>query len=111
MKESKIMRRLFATVAIIALSVPAIVSASPGGELQGKAVKVTYADLNLEKEAGARVLYRRLQKASKEVCGVESLKNAVSLAIHVEMKSCYNRSLAAAVEEIDSEELTRIHES
>jgi UrcA family protein len=110
MKESKIMRGLFATVALIALSAPAVASATPEGGLKGKAVKVSYGDLNLERQAGAKVLYRRLQQASREVCGVESLKNAGSLSLLSDMKSCYQTSLTVAVEKIASAELTRIHE-
>lgn len=107
MKESKLMRGIIASVALIVLSAPAIASAD---ELKGKAVKVSYTDLSLEKETGAKTLYRRLQQASKQACGVESLKSAGSVKIMSEMKACYRTTLAAAVEKVDSAELTRIHE-
>jgi UrcA family protein len=108
MKESKLMRGIIASVALIVLSAPAIASAD---ELKGKAVKVSYTDLNLEKEVGAKILYRRLQQASKQACGGESFNNAGSVKIMSEMKACYRTTLAAAVEEVDKAELTRIHES
>ena len=73
MKESKLIKGVVATVAVIAFAVPAVSSAS---ELKGRAEKVTYSDLNPDKESGAEILYRRLQQASKRVCGVESMKNA-----------------------------------
>ena len=107
MKESKLMRVIIASVAIIVLSAPAIASADG---IKGKAVKVSYTDLNLEKEAGAKSLYRRLQQASKQACGGESLNNAGSVKVMSEMKTCYRTTLAAAVEEVDSAELTKIHE-
>ena len=108
MKESKLMRGIIASVAFIVLSAPAITSADG---LKGKAVKVSYTDLNLEKEAGAKALYRRLQQASKQACGVVSLKSAGSVKTMSDMKACYRTTLAAAVEEVDNSELTRIHES
>ena len=108
MKESKLMRVIIASVALIVLSAPAIASAD---ELKGKAVKVSYTDLNLEKEVGAKALYRRLQQASKQACGVESLNSTGSVKIRSDMKACYRSTLAAAVEEVDSTELTKIHES
>ena len=111
MKESKLLNGLIASVAIIALSAPAIASTSTEIELAGKAVKVNFADLNVQKEAGAQVLYRRLKQASKEVCGVESLKIAGSVRDIVEMQNCYRSSLTSAVAKIDSAALTKIHES
>ena len=110
MKESKRVRGLFATVAFIALSLPAIASATPESGLKGKAVKVQYADLNVEKEAGAMVLYRRLKQASREVCGVDTLGNVGSLSALADIKSCYRETLTAAVEKIDSDALSKIHE-
>ncbi len=111
MKESKLMRGLIAAVVFIALSAPAIASVTPEGHLKGKSVKVTYADLNLEKEAGAKVLYRRLQQASKQACGVEKVRTAGSIRVLAEMQRCYKKTLTAVVKKIDSAELTKIHES
>ena len=70
---SKLLKSLVATFMIFALGAPAIASASDS--LEGTAVKVSFADLNIEKAAGAKALYHRLQSAAKEACGVESLKN------------------------------------
>lgn len=108
MKESKLMRGIIASVAFIVLSAPAIASADG---LKGKAVKVSYTDLDLEKEAGAKTLYRRLQQASKQACGLESLKTAGSVKIMSEMKTCYRTTLNSAVVKVDSDEVTKIHES
>lgn len=111
MKESKLMRGIIATVAVLALSGPAIASDATESGLKGQAVKVSYADLNLEKEAGAKVLYRRLQQASKQACGVQPLAIAGSVGALSKMQSCYRETLAASVQKVDSAELTRIHES
>ncbi len=93
MKESKIVKGLITAAAVIAFSAPAIASTGADNGLKGAAVKVSYADLNLQKEAGAKVLYRRLQQASKRACGVESFRNAGSLSAAAEMQRCYESSL------------------
>ena len=69
MKESKLFKSLVATFVVIVLGGPAVVLASTSSHLETNKATVSYADLNLENEEGVRVLYRRLQRASKEVCG------------------------------------------
>lgn len=110
MKYSKRLNGVFATALVVVLSVPAIASAANESELAGKSVKVSYEDLNVQKEAGAKVLYRRLQQASKDVCGVRTLQNAGSVRALAEMQTCYNDSLTSAVAKVDSPALVRIHE-
>jgi len=108
MKESKSLRGV--VVAIVVLSLPAAAMATGGSEIVGKSEKVRFADLNVEKEAGAKQLYRRLQQASKRVCGVDSLTVVGSLREMSRAKSCYKDSMDSAVAEIDSEALTEIHQ-
>lgn len=94
-----------ATFVVIGLGAPAIVLA---GTLSPLETTVSYADLNLEGEAGTRVLYGRLQRASRQVCGVTTAKSSGSIQrLHADQ--CYRETLAVAVEEIDNEDLTRIH--
>ncbi len=75
MKESKLFKSLVATFVVIGLSGPAVALASTSSHLETHKATVSYVDLNLENEEGVRVLYQRLQHASKEVCGVASLKS------------------------------------
>jgi UrcA family protein len=111
MKQSKLLKGLITTVALFAISAPAIASTGTDNELKGRAVKVSYADLNLQKEAGVKVLYRRLQQASKKACGVETFRNAGSLSEAAEMQRCYQNSLTSSVAKVNSPLLTKIHES
>lgn len=111
MKESKIVKGLITTIAVFAISVPAIASTDTDSGLKGQGVKVSYADLNLQKEAGVKVLYRRLQQASKKACGVESFRNAGSLSEAAGMQRCYQDSLTSSVAKVNSTLLTVIHES
>ena len=97
-------------MAIVAICAPAITSADEKSELKGWSEKVTYEDLNLGKEAGAHVLYRRLQQASKRVCGVESLKSRKLSAQEASTsRQCYKQTLTAAVAKFDNEHLASIH--
>lgn len=107
MKESKFVKGVVATVAVIAFSVPAIASAD---ELKGRAEKVTYADLDVQKEEGATVLYRRLQQASKRVCGMDQYRNAGTVREMSQKNQCYRETLDRAVAKVDNAALTAIHE-
>lgn len=107
MKESKILKGVVATVAVIAFSAPAIASAD---DLKGRAEKVSYADLDVQKEEGAAVLYRRLQQASKRVCGVESTRSAGGLRERTRQQDCYRTTMDEAVAKLNNAALTSIHE-
>ncbi len=109
MKESKLFKRLVATFVVIVLSGPAVVLAGTPSYIEYAKASVSYADLNLESEESVRVLYRRLQHASREVCGVTSLLIAGSIYHLQATKQCYRHALSNAVDKFDNEDLTRIH--
>lgn len=114
MKESKLVKGLLAAFVIVALGAPAYAGTEASTVLSGKSVKsvkVSYADLNLEKSEGAKTLYRRLQKASKQVCDVRAISAEGSLSRVAEGRQCYRDTLSEAVAEIDSDLLTEIHSS
>ena len=107
MKKSKLFKGLVATFVVIGLSGPAVVLADTHSNfVEGPKATVSYADLNLESEEGVRVLYRRLQHASKEVCIVPSLMITES---RLQARRCYRQTLSNAVAKFDNEDLTRIH--
>ncbi len=113
MKESKLFKGLVTTFVIIGLSGPAVVLASTSSHLETNKATVSSVDLNLENEEGVRVLYQRLQHASKEVCGVASQKIPESFLARSSRqratRQCYRESLSNAVDKFDNEDLTRIH--
>lgn len=109
MKESRVLKGIVATVAVVAFSFPSIAAAGDGETIVGKSEKVGYADLNVEKEAGAKQLYRRLQHASKRVCGVESLKIVGSISAVSQANRCYRATLDSAVAKVNNATLTEIH--
>ena len=111
MKESKLYKGLLTTIIVAALGAPAIASADAKSELQGVSVEVSYADLNLEKQEGAKAMYRRLQQASRQACGYRGLRVAGSIAANIDAQQCYREALSATVEKLDSELVTQIHNS
>ena len=111
MKESKLFKSLLATIVVVALGAPSIASAGDKNELKGVSVKVSYADLNLEKEEDAQALYRRLRQASKQACDFRGIRVLGSLKRTAEARRCYREALSATVEQIDNEMVTNIHNS
>ncbi len=115
MKESKLFKSLVATFVVIVLSGPAVVLADTISYFEVDKASVSYADLDLESEESVRVLYRRLKRASKELCSDAPPQVAGSLPIiyqlsnGVEIQQCYREALSNAVDKIDNEDLTRIH--
>jgi UrcA family protein len=95
----------------VGLALPAVVSAGEPGQVEDTSIKVSYEDLNINSEAGARVLYSRLKRASQKACNVESLSEHGSIERVRDAKLCYHEVLSGAVENIDSDALTRIHAS
>lgn len=71
-------------------------------------VTVTYYDLDVHSEKGAKTLYSRLQRASRKACALRG-RGISSLREVADAKRCYAESLSAAVERIDSKPLTRLH--
>ncbi len=109
MKESKLFKSLVATFVVIVLSGPAVVLADAPSNVEGPKTTVSYAGVNLANEEGVRVLYQRLQRASKEACGVTRVITAASGRFLGETRRCYRETLSELVEKVDNKALTRIH--
>ena len=99
------------TLLLLGIALPAAGMAATPSQIDDAAVKVSYADLNIQSEAGARVLYTRLKKASEEVCGIQTHVIDGSLAATLRARACFRETLEASVENIDSDALTKIHSS
>ncbi len=109
MNESKLFKSLAATFVVMVLGGPAVVLANTSIDIEDGKVSVSYADLNLENEQSVQVLYGRLQRASKEVCGSASLRHGGSVIMQSSGLRCYRKTLSNAVDKIDNEDLNRIH--
>jgi UrcA family protein len=65
--------------------------------------KVSYGDLNLATEAGAKVLYQRLRRAADRVCTIDGsvLKDGWRL--------CYDKALNSAVASVNEPMVAALH--
>ena len=109
MKESKLFKSLVATFVVIVLGGPAVVLADTSIYIEDGNVSVSYADLNFANEQDVRVLYGRMKRASKEVCGSGTLRHGGSVIMKSTGVRCYFKTLYSAVDKIDNEDLSRIH--
>lgn len=107
----KTLRLGIASVVILGLGVSGTAVADSSDQIETDAVSVSFADLNIHNDAGARVLYARLKQASEQVCEVASYWEAGSVSRLQEAKACYFEAMDDAVAEIDSDALRKIHTS
>jgi UrcA family protein len=63
---------LTAVSAALALGFSACGQSAAAQNTETVSVKVSFADLNLSTEAGAKIMLQRIRNAAKEVCGTES---------------------------------------
>ena len=84
-----------------------ILTAMSGTAYAGEATEtattiVQYADLDLSSKAGVDNLYKRLHKASIEVCNVRSLRETGSLRASRASKACYDAAMKTAMDKLSS---------
>jgi UrcA family protein len=101
-------RRLSAaTLAAIACTLTGCIGhAEPRAEY--RTVRVSYADLDLAKPAGAEALYRRIKAAARKVCGPPETREAIA---HQRWRDCYDHAISQAVLDINRQALTALHEA
>ena len=106
---SKFVNVLAVSIIALALGAPSIAAAEADAGLKGTAKKVSYSDLNLDKEEGAAILYQRLQIAARQVCTVRTFTLKGSLHEAAERKVCYVDTLDAAVSQLDNQYVNNLH--
>ena len=67
---------------------------------------VSYADLNLESDVDAAILFTRIRGAARTVCGLRT-SNPLPLEILERLAACANYATAQAVAEVNEPALTR----
>jgi UrcA family protein len=68
--------------------------------------RVSYADLDISKPAGAKILYRRIEAAAQEVCVFDTIKD---LGAAQRQRTCINRAVDNAVKGVNSVALSELH--
>lgn len=85
--------------------------AEPRTDSDHNRIAVPYADLNLNRAAGIEVLYQRLKRASRQVCGANDLREAGSARQAQYNRACYEQSLGSAVDRLLLPRLNELHRS
>ncbi|MGE0830632.1 MAG: UrcA family protein [Hyphomonadaceae bacterium] len=68
--------------------------------------RVSYAGLDLNHDAGANVMLRRIQFAAREVCGDRT--GRMSLRERAEIRACTSETMSKAVAAVGNDNLTRV---
>jgi len=102
------LNRVLSAATAVMLTIVWLAAAQPSqaGEVGISTTKVAYGDLNLQTEAGARTLYRRLQAAAAGVCGVAEHRD---LGRWLDWRQCYQKALMDAVDGIGAPTLLAVH--
>ena len=106
---SKFVNVVTASIIALALGAPSIAADEADAGLKGTAKKVSYSDLNLDKEEGAIILYQRLKIAARQVCSVRTLTLKGSLLEVAEKNVCFHDTLDAAVSQLDNQTVNNLH--
>jgi UrcA family protein len=80
--------------------------ATAGASVDANAVRVSYRDLNLATDAGNRVLYQRITRAARQVCGVGDSRD---LAVIAHSRACERNAVNEAVHAVNSPRLAAIY--
>jgi UrcA family protein len=95
----------------VALALVALLAGSLSGMAHATAVRgvqqqvVSYADLNLENDADAAILFSRIESAARKVCGVHI--GPVPLELQFNLRMCAEEATARAVNDVNAPLLTR----
>jgi UrcA family protein len=110
--SSRDARSRFYLAGLAALSLasasPFTQAAPPGLFDAAPSIKVSYADLDLTKAAGADTLYKRIQRAARMVC--RDSASPFEIGRGRKFRKCYEAALDTAVSDVSSPLLTARHD-
>jgi UrcA family protein len=88
---------------------PGSARAQPASNPESVSVRITYADLNLSSQEGAREMMGRIEGAARIICGESSSNN--DLAERSREHACVNQTMSGAVRSLDAPTVTALSES
>ncbi len=80
-------------------------SGAIAGGTEERSMTVRFAELDLSKQAGVEVLYRRIKSAAWTVCGGRDPIARINIA----KSQCYKTAVANAVTQVNAPLLTALH--
>ncbi len=100
-----------AALVVLGLGASASALAASPSQLSVRSVQVSFSDLNINSDAGAQVLYKRLRNASEKACSISNSAATKPVGAVRDSRLCYASALGNAVSKIDSDALSKIHAS
>jgi len=100
------------TASILAASFFALSCVAMGGRAQAAepaqsyTTIVSYGDLNLDSEQGAKVLYARLRNAAENVCSSLEGRDLIQKKL---WQGCFDKAVASAVVQVNNTKVTALH--
>jgi UrcA family protein len=100
------------TASVVAACFLAFGGAAMGGRVQAAeparsyTTIVSYGDLNLESEQGAKVLYARIRGAAGNVCSSLEGRNLTEKKL---WQGCFDKAVASAVGRVNNTRVTALH--
>jgi UrcA family protein len=107
-KAHLVRNTLIAATAITMMTLPLLASASAPNSTPN--IRVAYQPAELKSTWGRKNVYERMQDASRKLCGSSNIRITGSLLRSAANEECYEGTLSAAVQRLDKEVITEIHE-
>jgi UrcA family protein len=85
------------------------VLAAPPHMMETQSVLVRFGDVDLSSTAGAEQLYRRLERAARDVCSEDDWSTRRKLWLQQGIEECKARAIDDAVARVNSPALTDLH--
>lgn len=101
------MKRSFIALAAVALSGAIVLPASAGSEEEVPTRTVSLAGIDMHSEAGAKIVYQRIENAADRVCRVNTGRR--SLREIEPAKACAENAVDVAVKTLNVDEVTALH--
>lgn len=101
-RNFRISRKLVAAASAVAITAGLFGAIGSASASEAPAVKVSYADLDLNRADDVRVLYRRLQRAADQVCGEVPQMELARYQLHLR---CQRATVESAILQVASPEL------
>jgi UrcA family protein len=107
MRISALMAAAAALLSVLSIAANAVAS-SPGTAIRGRSV-VYYGDLNIETEADARTMLRRIELAAKRACGGHPTFSTYTGSLDHTFEECRGEAVERTVKQLCAPMLTRVY--
>lgn len=100
---------IFGALALTTLALLATSAGAAGIAATAEGIVVKYSDQEINSDADAERLYRKIKSASRKACGLDG--GFLNLNERTRAERCYDETLAEVVRKIDRPQLTALHAS